>query len=77
MEEGKGEDSGRIAISSPTGTIIRCIFLRSVADVWLSAYLRVERLSGRGRNHYVLSTAHVRYGKVDGFETLMQLVNAE
>lgn len=24
-----------------------------------------------------LSTAHVRYGKVDGFETLMQLVNAE
>ena len=24
-----------------------------------------------------LSTSHVRYGKVDGFEMLMQLVNAE
>ena len=24
-----------------------------------------------------LSTSHVRYGKVDGFETLMQLVNAD
>ena len=68
------------AIAFQEGAVKHVYFVAETKGIMSSLDLReIERgkIACAEKLFDQLSTAHVRYGKVDGFETLMQLVNAE